>query len=416
MDFTFTLNSIINLFDFNIFLSIILGIFFGFITGFTPGLHVNNIVSLLLLNFNFLSKILNFNNYNFSIFIISLAITHTITEIFPTALLGVPDNNTFVSLLPIHKLFLKGKAYKAIVISIFSSYIGGVLTILLFLFSKKIIFLLNIILYEKNVIFILILILLFLAFYNFSFKSFFTIIFSSILGFLSLKFNLIMPLLSGLFGMPVLFESLKNKNSIVKQNLKLENFFNKIFFKEYFKIIFFSLLLGIIFSYLPGTGTSIASFFLILLFPKIKSESIIASNSSISTINFIFSIYTFYYNNKSRNGAILGVKKIMPFFSQEYFFKIVLLSLLILTLTTLLSLLISKKIIFLFSKLNLKQYKKITIIIILLNFFIAFISNNILGIIFLTLSSILGYFALKNKIEKVKLLSCLITPTISLKL
>ncbi len=396
-------------------LPLLLGILFGFITGFTPGLHVNNIVSIILLNYNNISSFLNFNNYDFSIFIISLAITHSITEIYPTALLGVPDNNTFITILPIHKLFLEGKIYKAILLSLTSSFTGGIIILSLFIVAKKIIKILNITLNNNNVIIILILILLFLTLYNFNIKGLITIIFSSILGLLSLKQNLIMPLLSGLFGLPMLYESLKNKNNIVKQKY---NFLTKSFFnKKVLATITLSIIIGIIFSYLPGTGTSIASFFILLLFPKIvKEENIIVSNSSISTVNFMFSIYTYYYNNTTRNGAILGVKKILPLLEQNFYNTIILHSIITLTITTIISIIITKKIILLFTKLDLKQYKKITYSIIILNFIIAYYNNKIIGVTFLILSFLLGYFALKNKIEKTKLLSSLITPTILLKL
>ncbi len=400
---------------FQFYIPLFLGIFFGFITGFTPGLHVNNIVSLLLLNYNFLSETFNFNNYDFSIFIISLAITHSITEIFPTALLGVPDNNTFISLLPIQKIFLEGKIYNVILLSLYSSFIGGITILFLAYYSKKIILVLNILLGNTTIILILIFIQIFLILYNFNFKSLILIFSTMTLGILSLKQNFIMPLLSGLFGLPMLFESLKNKNTFVKQNYNFEikTFFNK----KIFLTITYSIIIGIIFSYLPGTGTSIASFFILLLFPKVVSEEkIIVSNSSISTVNFMFSLYTFYYNNTTRNGAILGVKTILHYINKEFFTILLLYSSITLFLTTIISIIITKKIIKLLSKLSLKQYKKITYSIIILNFIIAFFSNKILGVIFLILSSIIGYFALKNKIEKTKMLSSLITPTILLKL
>ena len=103
----------------HIILALILGILAGTITGLIPGIHIN-LISILLIS---LSAFLltYFSPIALVVFIVAMAITHTFVDFIPSIFLGAPDQDTALSILPGHKLLLKGRAYYAIVFTLYGS-------------------------------------------------------------------------------------------------------------------------------------------------------------------------------------------------------------------------------------------------------------------------------------------------------
>ena len=96
--------------------ALILGILAGTFTGLAPGIHINLIASLLLLSQSSPSPDLVLP---FVIFIIAMSITHTFIDFIPSIFLGAPEEDTFLSLLPGHELFLEGRAQEAVVLTLY---------------------------------------------------------------------------------------------------------------------------------------------------------------------------------------------------------------------------------------------------------------------------------------------------------
>ena len=108
-----------------IIITIILGCAFGIITGLIPGVHIN-LVALLILSFSaFLLEIVS--PLIISIFIISMAITHTFLDSIPSIFLGAPEAETALSVLPGHKMLLEGRGYEAVMLTL----IGSIFSLLL---------------------------------------------------------------------------------------------------------------------------------------------------------------------------------------------------------------------------------------------------------------------------------------------
>ena len=50
-----------------------------------------------------------------------MAITHTFIDFIPSIFLGAPDEDSVLSILPGHKLLLKGYAYTGIILTLYGS-------------------------------------------------------------------------------------------------------------------------------------------------------------------------------------------------------------------------------------------------------------------------------------------------------
>ncbi|HEB46876.1 MAG TPA: hypothetical protein ENI22_00210 [Candidatus Pacearchaeota archaeon] len=104
-------------------IEIILFLFFGTLagtlTGLVPGIHINLVgVSLVALSASLLSSV---DPVYLVVFITAMAITHTFIDFIPSVLLGSPDSDTELSVLPGHELLKKGEGYEAIVLTAYGS-------------------------------------------------------------------------------------------------------------------------------------------------------------------------------------------------------------------------------------------------------------------------------------------------------
>ncbi|MEM7821789.1 MAG: tripartite tricarboxylate transporter permease, partial [Candidatus Aenigmatarchaeota archaeon] len=90
----------------------LLGVLIGIPLGLLPGMHINNILPLIL-SFSFL-----FASYNLTVLIVSIAITQIFISFIPSIFLGAPDENTALSVLPGHRLLFEGKGYEAIKLTV----------------------------------------------------------------------------------------------------------------------------------------------------------------------------------------------------------------------------------------------------------------------------------------------------------
>ena len=99
----------------SIILALILGILVGIFTGLIPGLHINLVAMLLFL---FSSKLESDLSLILASFIVAMSVTHIFLDFIPSIFLGAPTPQTALSILPGHRLLLKGKGYELSLIHI----------------------------------------------------------------------------------------------------------------------------------------------------------------------------------------------------------------------------------------------------------------------------------------------------------
>ena len=99
-------------------LALLLGLLAGTFTGLLPGIHINLVASLLVLNIDRFGSI---EPITLAAFIVSMSITHTFLDFLPSIYLGAPEEDSFLSILPGHRLLMKGLAHEAFILTLYGS-------------------------------------------------------------------------------------------------------------------------------------------------------------------------------------------------------------------------------------------------------------------------------------------------------
>ncbi len=389
-----------------ILIAILIGVLLGIITGLTPGIHIN-LISLLILS---LSPI--FLNYTspliLAIIIVAMAITHTFLDTIPSIFLGAPDPNQVLSVLPGHKLLLKGFGYEAIILTVLGSLSALILSIA---FAPLIFFLIPKIypIIKDYIGYLLLIISALLILREKTSKTWALIIFflAGTLGVLTLNLynikNPLFSLLSGLFGTSSLIISLKNKIKIPKQKITYPN----IKSKTAIKTISISLLVGTVCSFLPGLGPSQAAIIASQLLEKIEQKAFLILVGSLSTINMVISFIALYTINKARNGAVIIISKILETLTLSNLILLLACSLVAASIATMLAIFITK----FFSKVITKiNYKILCLSIISLITLLTLFLSNLIGILILITATFIGIIAPLKNIGRNHLMGCLILP------
>ena len=115
--------------------SFFIGVFLGCMTGLIPGFHVNN-VALIALSLTPLAMGIGIPLSAVAAIIVAMGTVHTFLNYIPSALVGAPDGDTALALLPGHRMLLAGKATQGVAYSARGSQLGLLLSIPLLLFAR----------------------------------------------------------------------------------------------------------------------------------------------------------------------------------------------------------------------------------------------------------------------------------------
>jgi putative membrane protein len=390
-----------------ILIAIIIGTLFGCITGICPGIHIN-LLSILILSLSPL--LLQYTSpVILAIIIISMAITHTFLDSLPSIFLGAPDSDMALSVLPGHRMLLQGLGYEAVVLTV----MGSLLAVLVVIFISPILVPLVSKFYPiiKNYIpHILILASTFLIIKERKSKTWALIVYllAGVLGIITLNLPLkqpLFPLLSGLFGTSILTISLIQKTKIPKQIITKTEISNKETAKSLTKGFFASALCGL----LPGLGAAQAAIIASSVERKTRIKSFLLLLGSINTMVMIISFIALYTINRTRNGAVVVISKILEFFNIQHLILFLAVSLIVAGIATILALQLAK----VFSKIMTKiNYQKTCLFIIILIIGLVTILTGPLGLFILIISTSTGMIPTLKGIGKNHLMGCLLLPVI----
>ena len=271
-------------------LFIFLGIVIGTLTGLIPGLHPNTVFILVL---SFMPILTQFPVQCAIVFIASLAITNTFTDFLPSILFGAPEPGTALSVLPGHRMLLRGKGYEAL----FLTVVGGLLVCgLIVILLPHMLWLLPLI-YQNIHSYIHIILIIIAAWMILTERghgriyALFVFLLAGMFGFISLNGlsseQVLFPALSGLFGLSMLTVSLMSKTHIPAQ--EIPDNVNCNYFKGALGSLFSGLLVGI----LPGVGAAQAGIISSQLF-KNKTGEFLVTLGGINTANIFFTLIVFY--------------------------------------------------------------------------------------------------------------------------
>ncbi len=383
-----------------------LGAAVGVVTGLIPGIHPNLIAAIITSTKDIPLQYIP--AFDLAIFVISLSMANSISNFLPSCYLGAPESDNCLTVLPGHRYLLKGKAHEAVILTTISSTLSLItiiaLTPILLKITPKV--------YEaiKDYIgYLLIAVVLFLLYKEKGSKFLAIIVFvlSGILGAITLNFNNLkeplLPLLSGLFGIPALVISMKNKESIPPQLIT----YPKLSKKTLLKTQASATIAGYLFSILPSLGPSQAAMISSSI-TKTSTKGFLMLSGALGTVNMALSLITLYSINKARNGSIAAIEAMLTIDTKTL---ITILSLLLTTIPVIIILtLLSSRI---FVKLTEKvSYAKISIATIIFILSLVLIISKPIGLLIIAVSFSIGFVAYLSNIQKSHLMGALMIPTI----
>jgi len=386
-----------------VLLALVVGCIIGTITGLIPGLHINMVAILTVAISPFLVQY--FPIIAIVSFIVAMSITHTFIDFIPSILLGSPDQDTGLSVLPGHSLLLEGKGHQAIMYTLYGSLIG---IFIILIFTPIFMFLLpKVYVYLRPVIFYMLLFASFYVIIREKNKTLSLIIFL-LAGFLGIAvFNLnlkesLLPMLTGLFGSSSLITSMMKKQKIPKQIPSLLKIRVKL--KEIFNVAISTSIASPLCSFLPALGSGQAAVISSDLTEEKNKRQFLMLLGSINTIVMGLSIISLYSINVTRSGSAVAVSQLLTNFTTLNL--IILIS--VIFLAGILSFFIGSRLSRFFSlRIHKINYSNISLFILLFLTTLVISFSGWVGLIIFITATCLGLFTIVSNSRRTLLMGCL---------
>jgi putative membrane protein len=384
------------------FLSILLGIFAGTITGLIPGIHIN-LVGVFLVSLS-VSLLKNINPIFLIIFIASMAIAHTFVDFIPSIFLGCPDTETQLSILPGHEMLKEGNGYEAVRLT----SLGGLYAVfILLIIAFPISFLVSNV-YEgihSIMLWILLSVSCLLVFQEKKkFIALFVFLISGILGLCVLNSNMqepLLPLLTGLFGSSLLITSIKDKIEIPQQMINEPRC-------NISKPLFGSIIASPLCGFLPGLGSGQAAV-LANTISKTDKRGFLFLIGATNVLVMGLSFVSLYAISKTRTGAAAAIQEIIGVLS----WKTLLLVLIAVLISGIISFFLTKHLTKFFSqKMDKINYSSLSIAVLIFLAIITIIFSGFFGLLVLIASTLVGVYCNGLPVKKTHMMGCLLIPTI----
>jgi putative membrane protein len=305
-----------------ILLGVLLGVILGTISGIIPGVHANTLAGVLLSLQAALLAILGPVALAGALF--AALITHTFVDAVPSTFLGIPEADTSLAVLPAHALCLEGNGEEAVRIAALGSACSMVIAVPLSILC----FLLLPALQPYFDWWIGILLIASVGYMIVTSEApgwalgIFAV--SGVLGAFALHYTflswhtlagssaILMPLLTGLFGISVLLTA--SQGSLPAQHfsgIRMED-------KEVVKYSLLGTIAGVAVGWLPGLSTASANGVLasVIGYEKDQRLYILATNAA-NTANAFIGLAALFALSRMRNGVMAAIAEIpLPSMSQ----------------------------------------------------------------------------------------------------
>lgn len=317
-----------------------IGTSIGTMTGLIPGLHVNTLAILLISASTSISSFISgFTplepTISLAIIIACAGIAHTYLDFIPSAFLGIPDDDTALTVLPAHMMVMQGRGYEAVCLSAIGSGYALIASVALLVPYRY--FLLDLGIYGilRSGLLPLILSLSFLLIATESggpwpgmrsygiLSALLLFLISGLYGVvalgippdspISLPGSMLMPCLSGLFGIPPMMQSLMAGSSPPDQTLSVDD----IHLKGRLASISIGTLSGSILGFLPGLTSSHATVLSMIVRGESDRREVIVTLSSVNTANAFFSIMALFVIGRGRSGVANSIGRVAGEMSQD---------------------------------------------------------------------------------------------------
>jgi putative membrane protein len=386
-------------------LFLFLGILTGVVTGLIPGLHPNTLFIIILSLSDFIYSI---PTPLFLTFIISAALCNTFVNFIPSILLGAPEPDSCLSVLPGHRFLMEGNGYEALYLTV----AGGVGVTLLTLVA----FPLLIILIPAAYGFIhqcIHVILIFIAAWMIldeKHKAGGLIIFilSGLFGLITLNSFpskvVLFPALTGLFGTSAIIVSMISKTVIPPQkepgNVRIIG--------RHVKGSVAGWLSGMLTGLLPGIGAAQAGV-IVAQTLKANTKDFLTALGGINTSNIFFTFIVFYTLGKTRSGAAWTISQVMDSVS---FFDILILVFVGATacfISAIITLRIGR---FAIMRITSFDYNRVNMFILVTLIVLVYIFSGPIGLLIVAVGTCIGLLTILGGTRRIQLMGFLIFPTI----
>lgn len=217
--------------------------------------------------------------------------------------------------------------------------------------------------------------------------------------------NILFPMLSGLFGISMLFMSLNEKVRIPEQTFK-ETI--KVEKKEILQAVLAGSFAGTLTSFFPGLGPAQGAVLASQLTKKLSTHGFMILVGGINTVNFVLSLVTLFIIEKARNGAVIVISKLANI--DLWVFLIFVITVLISGgIATILALKISKMFAKLISKVD---YETLVIGVMSLIVVLVFYFCNWTGLFILFIATMIGLLPPLLNVPRSHAMGCLLLPVI----
>lgn len=385
--------------------SSVIGILIGIIAGLLPGLHPNNTIPIIL-GLSFV-----FGPLPTAVILLTSGVVNSFINFIPSILLGAPDDSNVLGVLPGHKLLLQGRGYEAIKLCVTGCFGGILFSILILpLFAFFVPTLYDFL--RPNVQWLLIFVVVYMIlsekgrskFYS---AAIFTV--SGILGLIVLNNfsdSMLFPLLTGLFGLPMLLLSIFERSKIPENFNFDEEIIER---KSILSCIGIGSLAGIVAGLLPGVGSTQSTILTQQIFRKKRDErSFLVSIGAITSSDIVYSILSLWLIGNPRSGIAVGISKLLEVGINETMIFIVFI-LISAAVGTLITLKFTKISLTFLRKVN---YQKLCLISSIFLFVLTVIFSGLIGILVLIASIAVGLIPNKIGVKRTHAMGCLLLPTI----
>lgn len=387
----------------------LIGALIGVITGLIPGLHVNTVAVVGLGIF----AVLGLTPLQFVIVLTALSVTHAFIDFLPSIFLGAPQEETALSVLPAHRLFMDGRALEAVKLTCLGCLLGLIGGLL---FLAPAFYVIPLLYYSSRpyIAYFLMSAVLILFLHEKNMKKIFfsalIFVLSGILGLIILnKQNMLsttqalFPVFVGLFGLSNLIDSLKSRTQTIPQ----EEFIRVGLEPKYVGSGFLGALSGAIIGILPAISPSQLGG-LVSGVARLDTKSFLVFIAAINTSDAIYSMLAVYTINNPRSGVAVIAEKVL-----EMDFNIVLLLVGVIAFTAFFAVYAHIEIGRRLSKIVSKiDYRKLCMASITVILSLVFLFTGFFGLGLAILCTVIGLLPILSGVSRTHLMGVLLLPSI----